>query len=239
MKEKFKTKVNSSSQFYNKSFLRIDFELTRFNYLALKKYFKGDTAMEMGPALGQMTKFLKEDFMELHLIEAAENLLNQIPNNESIIKHNAFFEEFDEKIQVDTIIMSHVLEHLEKPVEILSRFKKFLKEDGVFLVSVPNAKSIHRLVAEDMGLLNSIYSLNERDNELGHYRVYDMDLLMKDCEEAGYKVVDKGGVFLKPLSNGQIENTWTPEMINSFNNIGKNFPEYCAEIFVVLNAIKR
>lgn len=235
MKAEFKKKVENSSSFYIKAFLKIDYALAKFNYLALKKHFKGNIAIEMGPALGQMTKFLKNDFTKLHLIEASKSLLDQIPDNKQVIKHNAYFEEFDEGIIVDTIIMSHVLEHLENPVEILKKFRRFLKDDGVFLVSVPNAKSIHRLVAEDMGILESIYSLNERDKELGHYRVYDMDLLIKDCEDAGYTVVDKGGVFLKPLSNGQIEQAWTAEMIESFYNIGHKFPDYCAEIFVVLN----
>ena len=130
--------------------------------------------------------------------------------------------------------MSHVLEHLEKPVEILAKFRKYLKYDGVFLISVPNAKSIHRLVAAEMGLLRSIYSLNERDIALGHYRVYDFDSLIADCTDAGFEVFAKGGVFLKPLSNGQIENDWTSEMVYAFNNVGKKLPEYCAEIYVVL-----
>jgi hypothetical protein len=33
------------------------------------------------------------------------------------------------------------------------------------------------MVAVKMGLLESIYTLNERDLQLGHERVYDMDLL--------------------------------------------------------------
>jgi 2-polyprenyl-3-methyl-5-hydroxy-6-metoxy-1,4-benzoquinol methylase len=238
MKKQAKNKVEMSSSFYNKSFLSIDYELCKFNFQAIRKYFKGDVVIEMGPALGQMTKYIAPCFKELHLIEGSKELIEQIPDYSNATKHNFYFEEFDKEIVADTIVMSHVLEHLEYPIEILTKFKKFLANDGVFLISVPNAKSIHRLVAQNMGLIDSIYSLNERDHELGHYRVYDMELLIKDCEMAGYDILDKGGVFLKPLSNGQIESTWTSEMINSFNNIGNLFPDNCAEIFVVLKKKK-
>lgn len=192
----YKELIKSSSSFYNNNFLKIDYELCRFNYLTLSKHFRGDVGLEMGPALGQMTKYLIEDFKELHVIEGSNELLSQIPEYPNIFKYNCYFEEFKEEICADTIIMSHVLEHLENPVGILRKFKSFLNNSGVFIISVPNAKSIHRLVAKDMGLLDSIYSLNERDFALGHYRVYDLDSLTKDCFEAGYEVVERGGVFL-------------------------------------------
>jgi 2-polyprenyl-3-methyl-5-hydroxy-6-metoxy-1,4-benzoquinol methylase len=126
-----------------------------------------------------------------------------------------------------------VLEHIEDPVMVLSKIYNWLSDEGVLLVSVPNAKSIHRMVAVEMGLLKNEYELNERDHELGHYRVYDMSLLKKHLQDAGFSVVETGGVFLKPLSNGQIEKNWTAEMIEGFYKAGKYFPESCAEIFVV------
>ena len=52
---------------------------------------------------------------------------------------------------------------------------------------------------------------NARDHELGHYRVYDIDLLKSHLSEAGFKIKDSGGVFFKPVSNGQIEKNWNPE----------------------------
>tara|TARA_R110002012_G_scaffold321984_1_gene553081 strand:- start:23862 stop:24128 length:267 start_codon:yes stop_codon:yes gene_type:complete len=84
-----------------------------------------------------------------------------------------------------------------------------------------------------MGLLNSIYELNSRDHELGHYRVYDMDTLKSHVTEAGFKVKETGGIFLKPVSNEQIEQHWTKEMIEGFYKAGQHFQENCAEIFLV------
>ena len=38
---------------------------------------------------------------------------------------------------------------------------------------------------------------------------------------------------MKPVSNGQIDGNWTDQMIDGFYKLGKKFPEFCAEIFVV------
>jgi 2-polyprenyl-3-methyl-5-hydroxy-6-metoxy-1,4-benzoquinol methylase len=142
-------------------------------------------------------------------------------------------EDFESEIQYDTIIMSHVLEHIAQPATVLKRIYNLLKPDGVFVVSVPNAKSIHRLVAVQMGLLVNEYEMNERDHELGHYRVYDLDILKSHLSEAGFKIDTCGGYFLKPLSNAQIEQYWSQEMILGFYKVGEQFQQFCAEIFAV------
>src|SRR6185436_656679 len=91
------------------------------------------------------------------------------------------------------------------PVTLLRRIKGWLADDGVFIVGVPNARSFHRLAAVEMNLLETVYTLNDRDRAVGHYRVYDMDSLKKDAVSAGYKVEDTGGIFIKFFSNAQIE----------------------------------
>ena len=45
--------------------------------------------------------------------------------------------------------------------------------------------------------------------------------------------MELGGVFFKPLSNGQIQENWTEEMIQGFFELGKDFPEYAADIYAV------
>jgi 2-polyprenyl-3-methyl-5-hydroxy-6-metoxy-1,4-benzoquinol methylase len=180
-----------------------------------------------------MTKYLTNDFEALHLVEGSLDLLQQIPDYANITKHHSMFEDFTTPLKFDTIIMSHVLEHIEQPIPVLQRIKTWLAKEGVLIISVPNARSLHRIVAVKMGLLKTEHTLNERDHALGHYRVYDTETLCAHIQKAGFKILDKGGSFLKPLSNNQIEQYWTPEMVEGFFEAGKEFPENCAEIFVV------
>jgi 2-polyprenyl-3-methyl-5-hydroxy-6-metoxy-1,4-benzoquinol methylase len=226
--------INQFAGFYAAHNLSIDYQTVRFIYQSLKPYFKGENALEMGPANGLMTSHLVADFETLHLVEGSEDLLSQVPEYPNVSKFLSYFEHFEAPIKYDTIVFSHVLEHIEKPVEVLQRVNDWLKDDGVFLVVVPNAQSFHRLAAVKMGLLSSEYALNERDHQLGHYRVYDFETLIKDCLSAGYKIKDQGGVFLKTLSNKQMEGLYTPEMMEAFYLLGKDFPNHAAEIFVVL-----
>jgi len=228
-----KDKVDQSSAFYNRSFLNFDYQLADYGFRALKPFFKGKLGLELGPASGYMTKLLISEFDSLHIVEGSSNLLKQIPDYKNVVKHHSIFEDFEIDIAFDTVIMSHVLEHIAEPNRVLSKIYKWLDKDGVFLVSVPNAKSIHRLVAVQMGLLKSEYDLNSRDYELGHYRVYDLATLREDVLKAGFNIIASGGYFLKPLTNGQIENNWNQEMIEGFYRVGQYFPENCAEIFLV------
>jgi 2-polyprenyl-3-methyl-5-hydroxy-6-metoxy-1,4-benzoquinol methylase len=231
--EEYKKKVQDSAQFYNNSFLNFDFKLTEMKYHSFKPYFKGRTLLELGPALGQMTKFLVNDFDKVEVVEGSKDLLYQIPNYNNLVKHHSYFEEFETNKKFDTIILSHVLEHIEKPQELLQLVFKWLANDGIFLVSVPNSKSIHRLAAVEMGLLKNEFELNQRDHDLGHYRVYDLYSLKKEVRDSGFKIINEGGIFFKPFSNKQIEESWDDQMINGFFHLGKKFPQNCAEIFVV------
>ncbi len=225
--------VEKSAEFYSKSFLQFDYKLADFAFQTLRPYFKGKVGLELGPASGYMTKSLVKEFEILHLVEGSERLLAQIPDYQNVTKFHSLFEVFNATIQYDTIIMSHVLEHIANPVLVLEKISNWLKKDGVFCVAVPNAKSLHRLVAKEMGILKNEYELNLRDHELGHYRVYDLEKLKEQIGQAGFNIIDSGGYFLKPLSNSQIESNWTPEMIDGFYKVGRKFQENCAEIFVI------
>lgn len=232
--DKIQENVQRSAAFYDR-YLNFDYQLSDFGFQKIKPFFKGKLALEIGPANGYMTKSLITEFNELHLLEGSEELLNKIPDYGNIIKHHSMLEDFETTLKFDTIIMSHVLEHISEPVNALKRIHHLLKSDGVFLVSVPNAKSIHRMVAVQMGLLPNEYELNERDFGLGHYRVYDTEILKNHLVEAGFKIFKNGGYFLKPLTNSQIEEYWNEEMIQGFYNVGEYFQDNCAEIFAVCN----
>ena len=222
------------SSWYFDQQLPFDKKLIKFRYLSIKPHFEGTSLLEMGPAEGVMTQLLCKDFKEIHVVDGSKHLLDLIPQISNVTRFHSFFEEFVPPIKYNTIIMEHVLEHIEYPQRVLSRVKTWLRnKNSKLIVGVPNAKSIHRMVAVKMGLLSSEYELNERDKSLGHYRVYDMATLKEQIEAAGFKVVYEGGVFLKPLSNKQIEDGWTEEMIMGFFELGKDFIDHSAEIFIV------
>ncbi len=233
MKNNELKRIEEISDWYLKEQLDFDKRLIHFRYQTIKPYLQGPEGLELGPAEGHMTRLLLQDFARLTAVDGAAGLLARIPDMPNLVKVHALFEEFEPDRLFNTIIMEHILEHVERPVALLVRAKKWLTRGGRLLVGVPNGHSIHRLVAVKIGLLKDPCELNQRDKALGHRRVYTPETLRKDIEAAQLRVTEMGGVFFKPLSKQQIQDHWTEEMIQGFYELGKDFPENAAEIYAV------
>ena len=180
-----------------------------------------------------MTRRLVEVCGTVTVVDGASELLRLIPDSPNLRKVCALFEVFDPAERFDNIVMEHILEHVEHPRALLARARRWLAPGGRLLLGVPNGHSFHRLVATKMGLLRDPCDLNERDHRLGHRRVYTPERLRAEVESCGYHIVHEGGVFFKPLSNAQIEATWTEDMMEGFYQLGADFPQNAAEILVV------
>jgi 2-polyprenyl-3-methyl-5-hydroxy-6-metoxy-1,4-benzoquinol methylase len=226
-------RVESLSDWYLKEQLDFDKRLIRYRYETIKPKLVGKRGLELGPADGEMTQFLVQDFEQLTIVEGSTDLLAQIPERANLIKVHALFEEFEPEEAFDSIILEHVLEHVDDPMALLKRVKKWLAPNGRLIVGVPNGHSIHRLVAVKMGMLANPCQLNSRDYALGHRRVYTPQTLRAELEKCDLSVHEIGGVYFKPLSNGQIQEHWNEEMIDGFYKLGKDFPDFAAEIYAV------
>ncbi len=234
--ENERTRVEALGGWYLKEQLDFDRRLARFGFETIKSYLAGPEGLELGPADGEMTRLLLPHFSRLTIVDGSREVLERIPEEPSLVKVHSLFEEFTPTQLFDTIVIEHVLEHVEQPVELLQRAKGWLAPRGKILLGVPNGHSIHRLAAVKMGLLKDPCELNQRDHELGHRRVYTPETFLHDVEAARLRVVESGGVFFKPLSNQQIQQNWNEEMIQGFYELGKDFPQHAAEIYVVCQA---
>ncbi len=183
--------IEKLSEWYLNDQLFFDKTLQKLRYKTIRSYFKGETCLEIAPAEGITTSSLKDDFKTLHIIEASLNLLKEIPNYPNVDKFHSMIEDFNPPIQYDFVLMDHILEHIENPIEVLKKVRTFLKPCSLLMIGVPNARSFHRLAAVKMGFLKSIYELNDRDAELGHYRVYNFESLIADAQAAGLNVIEK------------------------------------------------
>jgi len=208
--------------------------LLDLRYKHLKKYFKGNSCLELGCADGKGTKLLTQYFENVVAVDGSRKLIEQAKKDiRNAVFINSYFEELKLKEKFDVVILAHILEHVDNPVQILKITKKFVKKEGVIIIDVPNALSIHRQVGVLMGMIKTEYTLNEADFSIGHQRVYDLKLLKKDVIKAGLRVVDEGGLFIKPFSNAQMGKLLDERGIEAFNEVGKRYPHISAEIFVV------
>ena len=168
---------------------------------------QGDSLLDLACGDGTITSMLSSKFNRVvgvdasgsHLVKARE----KCPKAEF---HESLIETFETQEKFDTVTMLNILEHVINPVVTLQKAACFLKDDGILIVHVPNALGVNRVIARIMGTLVDEYELSPYDiNVAGHRRSYDRNLLVKDIQSAGLKVVSTGGIFYKMLSTPQMD----------------------------------
>jgi 2-polyprenyl-3-methyl-5-hydroxy-6-metoxy-1,4-benzoquinol methylase len=206
---------------------------------AMQPFFAGGAALELGTGGGHCSAKLAEYFDTLDSVEGSSALAERlrargIPANLNL--HVSMFEDFVPPRAYDAIFMIQVLEHVDDPVAVLKKYTAALTPRGRIFITVPNAQSIHRLAAVEMGLLKTADTLNEVDLSAGHQRVYSPTGLTSDIHAAGLRLVHRGGFFVKALSNSQIAKGWTESMIRAFHEIAYALPDHSAEILAIAEA---
>lgn len=205
-----------------------------YSFQVFKRFIKTGNILELGPAEGLMTKHLVELDSQLTAIEGSEvfasELLKKYPQIKVI---NSLFEDAEVNSKFDNIILGHVLEHVENPKVVLEKVKSWLKPNGVVICAVPNARSIHRQAAVEMGLISSVFEMSEKDIHHGHMRLYTPETLKSEFLGSGFKVIHSGGYWLKPISDSQIEKSWNEIMLKAFMKLGEFYPDIAGEIYVI------
>lgn len=147
------------------------------------------------------------------------------------------FEDFSTAESYDVIVMGFILEHVDDPAEIMSRYKRFLSPGGKFYVAVPNAESLNRRLGHHAGLLESMQTLSNNDLLLGHQRYYTVASLTEDIHRAGFKIDKMEGIYLKPMTTQQMVSlNLDREIIRALCEVGVSYPELSCGILARISA---
>ena len=180
---------------------------------------------------------LGDKLKEYVIVEGSEVMISRykeaesLPANVNVVQ--SWFEEYTPSEKFDVIEMGFVLEHVDDPAQIVGRFKNFLKPGGTLFMAVPNARSLHRLIGHNAGLLDNLYRLSEHDLQLGHKRYFDCESFTQLALNNGLKVVSVEGLFLKPVTTSQLTSLNLPDQVwQALYSGGAEFPAISNAILI-------
>jgi len=144
-------------------------------YLLAKEVPENSIVLDVGCAQGNFGKILKQKNCTIYGIDLDEKAIQYAEksgnyNNVFLLdvtdKTSATYKQFENTVkEVDVVIISDVFEHIVNPTKILLEFASLLKENGIFLISVPNVSHIDILLNlmndkfnyQDMGILDNTH----------------------------------------------------------------------------------
>lgn len=237
-----KDALNTLTQLYD-SEAPFDKKMREYMMRTIDLFAVDGPCLQVGCSHGDQTSLLAKRFSDLTVVEATSEFIDWTRRRTVAAGHNvkyveSMIETFEPVQDFSTIVFSHVLEHVLDPVEVLAKLGAMLSANGRLVVIVPNGSAASRHIAVKMGVLSHLEAMSKADIEGGHRRVYFLDTLARDCQQAGLKIFDTGGIFFKPLANFQFDSLMGSELISDeFMEgcfaLGKEFPTLSASIYAV------
>ena len=191
----------------NNNYTDIKSQSKRRHWVSQYKYCKPylenkKNILEIGSGQGQAAYWFEKEGFLVTAIEPDEHnvkLINKKLNNGRCIV--GFAEDYEITEKFDIIWMSHVLEHLRKPLQFFENIRKNMKAEGIILIEVPNC--------EHDSMLNSSIFL------LPHTFHFSKNSLINLAKKGGFSVV-KCDVFRPATKFEGIVNKLTKSKLKKF-----------------------
>jgi SAM-dependent methyltransferase len=133
----------------------------------------------------------------------------------------------------DVVLVSGVLHYADDPAAMFAAAVALGRSGALVVATAPNAWSFHRLLAVEMGVIDSPHSLEGRNARFRHAQVFDPDSLRDLMIAGGVGDLEFEGYLFKPFTHAQMEAV-LPLLPADFERgleaLGRRFPRNAAEI---------
>ena len=209
---------------------------------SFETFFKKTDVLELGSFKGDFTKRLLPYFSDITCIEAsseAVSIAKSTLDTDKITFITGLFEDVELPKKYNNIILTHVLEHIDNPVELLKKINdNWLSDDGQLFIVCPNANAPSRQIAVKMGLISHNTAITPSEKEHGHRITYTLDTLERDAKKAGLNIQYRSGIFFKALANFQWDALLNTDIISKkyldgCYELGQIYPDLCSSILII------
>ena len=232
---------------YSKHYLESGFEDYLVEYRrriilnAIKEYHPYKI-LEIGCGMRPLFDYIDYQFDEYTIYEPSEEFYaNALARREEskysdrIVIHNECYRS-EEESSVDFLICSSLLHELENPGEMLDDIYRNCRSDTIIHFNVPNANSLHRLLAFYAGMIKNVDEFSGRNILFQQHSVFSKDSFSILLGQHGFEVIESGSYFIKPFTHDQMkrmldEKIITEDVLEGLFNLSKELPDYGCEIF--------
>jgi SAM-dependent methyltransferase len=139
----------------------------------------------------------------------------------------------------DFIIVSSLLHELADPAPLLDAVALLCGPTTIVHVNVPNAHSFHRVLAYEMGIVQSIYERSDVQRQMQQSHTFDIGSLTALVARSHFHSVEQGTFFVKPFTHAQMAllqstGVLTDPMLEGLYRMSEHFPEHGSEIYMNL-----
>jgi SAM-dependent methyltransferase len=155
-----------------------------YNFIDTKIGFSNIySILEIGPGSGSLVRFIRKRNrnIKITVIEPGIFFAKELGKIENVTVLNDFIENVKiDNTSFDLVIMSHVLEHLENPHDILKYiYTNFLKNNNFLYIDIPNkdyelrnipaaivAPQIHLFFFDGVGIQNLLFEIGSKNDQI-------------------------------------------------------------------------
>lgn len=219
-----------------------DFDVMHpFLMRSFQPFLQEGKTLELGSFRGDFTKRLSQYCADISCVEASAVAIDaaRAALGASVNFFHATFETVELPDRYSNIFLTHVLEHLDDPVGLLSKISNdWLQEGGRLFLACPNANAPSRQIAVKMGLISHNAAVTDAECAHGHRCTYSLDTLERDAVAGGFQAVHRSGVFFKALANFQWDRLLGSDIISEdylegCYQLGQHYPDLCASIILI------
>lgn len=199
----------------------------------------GQRVLELGCATGLMTGALVGTGARVAAIDRSPAYLDRararVGEGATLVRAGLEEPGWEELVGdgFDHVLACNLIHEMGDPVALLARARAVLAHDGLVHLSLQNPRSIHRLVALEMGLIDDLHEISERGRRFDTLGLWGADELVQLAREAGLGVIAREGVMLKPLPNAMMA-ALPPDVLDGFERAARHLPGHCAMTYLVL-----